>query len=134
VFEWDTQKRIENVQAHGVDFVRAARMFANPVLEVQDARSFGEKRFFALGHVAGFFMVVTWTPRGRRRRLLAAWRADREDEVIYRTAIPVTARQAAGRNPGRRALPGQSRGGVLEGGHASLPDPGSKAGKGPSRS
>ena len=32
-FEWDENKREDNVQKHGVDFVRAALMFSNPLLE-----------------------------------------------------------------------------------------------------
>jgi uncharacterized DUF497 family protein len=133
MFEWDSQKRVENFQAHGVDFVRAAKMFDNPVLEREDTRRFGERRFVSLGHVGGFFMVVSWKPNGTRKRLLSAWRADHEDESIYCAAIPAPARDTSGHQPGRRALPPQPRRGLLANGQPALPNPRPPNGKGPSR-
>ncbi|MBI1361247.1 MAG: BrnT family toxin [Alphaproteobacteria bacterium] len=130
MFEWDTARAADNLATHGVDFVRAARMFDNPVLEREDTRQFwGERRFIAIGHADGMYLVVVWAPRGARKRILSAWRADRADETFYRAAIPQPAGPSAGPQPGRRALPGQSRGGLLEIGRArlSLPKPPSRA-------
>jgi hypothetical protein len=126
MFEWDETKAAENLSSHGVDFVRAARMFDFPVLEREDTRQFwGEKRFISIGQLHGFVMVVSWTPRGARKRILSAWRADRDDEGFYRAAVPQAAGASAGLQPGRRALPAFSGGGLLEFGRArlSLPKP-----------
>ncbi len=50
-FEWDERKRESNIKTHDVDFVRAARIFANPVLErLVDREDYGEERWIALGH------------------------------------------------------------------------------------
>ena len=38
LFEWDENKRQRNLQKHGVDFVRAVKMFSNPILERTDDR------------------------------------------------------------------------------------------------
>ncbi len=63
------------MEEFGVDFVRAAAMFDNPVLEREDTRQFhGERRFWPSARSGGFFMVVAWTPRGNRRRIVQAWR------------------------------------------------------------
>ncbi len=44
-FEWDEDKREANIRRHGVDFVRAAQMFSNPILERPDDREdYGEDR------------------------------------------------------------------------------------------
>ena len=126
MFEWDEAKAAENLSSHGVDFVRAARMFDFPVLEREDTRQFwGERRFLAIGQLHGFFMVVSWTPRGTRKRILSAWRADRDDEDFYRAAVPQAAGAAAGFEPGRRALAGVPGRSLLEIGRArlSLPKP-----------
>jgi uncharacterized DUF497 family protein len=32
-FEWDEQKRLENLEEHKVDFADAALIFENPVIE-----------------------------------------------------------------------------------------------------
>jgi uncharacterized DUF497 family protein len=130
MFEWDEAKAAENLSSHGVDFVRAARMFDFPVLEREDTRQFwGERRFISIGQLHGFVMVVCWTPRGARKRILSAWRADRDDEGFYRAAVPQTASAAAGLQPGRRALTSVAGGGLLEFGRArlSLPKPPSRS-------
>ena len=108
MFEWDYELRRRNLADHGVDFVRAARMFDNPVLEREDSRKFhGEKRMIALGHDGGMFLVVTWTPRGGRRRILSAWRADRDDEAIYGATVAQAARPYGGLQHRKPALPGR---------------------------
>jgi len=126
MFEWDEARAADNLASHGVDFVRAARMFDFPVLEREDQRQFwGERRFIAIGELHGFIMVVSWTPRGSRKRILSAWRADRDDESYYRAAVPHAAGASAGLQPGRRTLPALSGSGLLAIGRSrlSLPKP-----------
>ena len=49
-FEWDENKRISNLESHGVDFKDAALIFTNVVLEAEDKRGdYGERRFRAVG-------------------------------------------------------------------------------------
>ncbi|MBU6318451.1 MAG: BrnT family toxin [Alphaproteobacteria bacterium] len=126
MFEWEEARRAANLSTQGVDFVRVARMFDNPVLEREDDRQFhGEKRYIAIGFADGMYLVAVWAPRGVRRRLLAAWRADRDDEEHYRAAVPAATRayggpyatgRAATSEPWRRLLAGGS-------GRLSLPRP-----------
>ena len=62
LFEWDERKRSSNLQIHGVDFVRAAKMFRNPVLERPDDRDeYCEDRWIAIGHWDSYYMVVVYT-------------------------------------------------------------------------
>jgi uncharacterized protein len=126
MFEWDERNRTEILAQTGVDFVRAAKMFDNPVLEREDGRQFaGEKRWIALGQVDGDFLVVVSTVRQDRRRIVSAWRADRDDEDIYRAAFPETAGQSQGLHRFQRALPAKPGGGLLGLGRPplSLPKP-----------
>ncbi len=132
MIEWDEAARQDNLAGHGVDFVRAARMFDHPVLEREDDRQFhGERRYIALGMAGGMVLVATWTPRGNRRRLIAVWKGDADDEAVYRTAFPGQAGAHAGFDPFRRALPGQSRKGVLAHSLARLALPQPEADKDP---
>ncbi len=42
-FEWDRAKREVNLRKHGLDFLKAVRVFEGPVLERQDQRrDYGE--------------------------------------------------------------------------------------------
>ena len=51
MFEWDEEKRLQNIEIHGVDFLDAALIFENAVLEAVDPREdYGETRYRALGH------------------------------------------------------------------------------------
>jgi uncharacterized DUF497 family protein len=135
VFEWEETRREQNIAQYGVDFVRAAVMFDNPVLEREDPRQFhGEKRFHALGHVEGFFMVVAWTPRGARRHIVQAWKADRDDEAIYRAIVPYAGPQDGGLQRGHGKLAGKLRPRLLAGSGAALSLPKPQAGPTSSRS
>lgn len=84
MFEWDEKKRQTNIQKHEIDFVRAARIFQNPVLErIDDRADYGEKRIIALGHSNREFVVVVYTWRGEARRIISAWKAGTEEQGIY---------------------------------------------------
>lgn len=83
-FEWDENKREDNVQKHGVDFVRAALMFSNPLLERPDDREdYGEERWIAIGHWQDNHMVVVYTWRGENRRIISAWKAGKYEREEY---------------------------------------------------
>lgn len=77
--EWDEEKREANIKKHGVDFYRAAKIFANPVVECLDDREdYGEDRMIATGHWEDYFIVAVYTRRGANRRIISAWKAGRD--------------------------------------------------------
>ncbi len=50
LFEWDNDKRESNLEKHGVDFVRAVKMFSNSIIERPDNREgYGEDRWITVG-------------------------------------------------------------------------------------
>ena len=45
-FEWDEDKRVENIRKHGIDFVDVSSVFDGDTVMVEDARyNYGERRF-----------------------------------------------------------------------------------------
>ena len=79
-FEWDEAKRRANLQKHGVDFIDAAKIFLNPVLErVDDREDYGEERWIALGTYESAYFVIIYTWRGESRRIISAWKAGRHE-------------------------------------------------------
>jgi len=87
-FEWDEQKREANIKKHGVDFVRAAKIFANPVLDCLDnSKDYGEERRIAIEHWQGYFLVVVYAWRGESRRIISAWKAGRDEKENYYQAV-----------------------------------------------
>ena len=86
-FEWDENKRRSNIHKHGNDFVLAARIFLNPVLEVPDVEEHGEARTVAIGHWGENCLVVVYTWHGENRRIISAWKADKNDREAYYQSI-----------------------------------------------
>lgn len=87
-FEWDEAKAAANLKKHGVDFVRAAKMFRGPVFEAVNGRDYrGERRIKAIGEAEGLHLVVVYTLRGDVRRIISAWKAGRNDREKCKKAI-----------------------------------------------
>ncbi|HEV8014498.1 MAG TPA: BrnT family toxin [Stellaceae bacterium] len=88
-FEWDERKRLANLAKHGVDFVRAIRIWENErVLVLEDRRrDYRERRFQAFGFVDGMLLMAAFTWRERRCRIISARRASRDERQAYRETI-----------------------------------------------
>ena len=83
-FEWDEEKRLSNIEEHGVDFRDAALIFEGPVITKEDTREdYGERGFRALGKVDNEYYVVAYTWRGSSCRIISAWRVDEEGKKRY---------------------------------------------------
>ena len=86
--EWDEDKRERNIEDHGIDFVRAAKIFENPIVEcLDDRKDYGEERDIAIGHWEENFLVVVYTWRGKNRRIISAWKAGRNEKRTYHESI-----------------------------------------------
>jgi uncharacterized protein (DUF4415 family) len=71
-----------NLDEHGVDFLHAALIFENPVVEAEDSRSdYGEIRIRALGHMDDDYYLVVYTWRGNARRIISAWKVGEDGKT-----------------------------------------------------
>jgi uncharacterized protein len=98
-FEWDEQKRLSNLEKHGIDFVRACQIFEGFTVEFEDNRYDyedtwgelnspprdvrGEERFIAIGEINGQILTVVCTYRGDAIRLISARPATRYERNLY---------------------------------------------------
>ncbi|HVV94146.1 MAG TPA: BrnT family toxin [Hyphomicrobiales bacterium] len=88
LFEWDEDKRLDNIAEHGVDFRLAALVFESPVLEAEDRRAdYGERRYRALGRVDDEYFLVAFTWRGDRRRIISAWKVGEDGKRRYQAIL-----------------------------------------------
>lgn len=72
-FEWDPEKECANIAKHRLSFETAARVFLDPFLvEVEDERNYDELRWIATGMVEGRVLIVVYTMRGARYRIISA--------------------------------------------------------------
>ncbi len=83
-FEWDPGKARENIRVHGINFAVAAGVFNNPYLQWEDADAKGENRWVALGlDDLGRLLVVAYTYRQGKIRLISARKAGKREEKVY---------------------------------------------------
>ena len=84
-FEYDSAKAAENLKKHKVSFADAEGALEDPLaVTVEDPDAKGEKRFVTVGlGSAGELLVVVWTERDERCRLISARRATRKERKHY---------------------------------------------------
>lgn len=82
--EWDDRKNETNLKKHGIDFEFAQEIFRGRFISKVDARkNYGEVRLLALGTFAGFTLLVVYTMRGDKVRIISARRANEEERRVY---------------------------------------------------
>ena len=84
VFEWDRRKAEINLKRHAVDFADAVAVFSDDSAITLQDDSNGEERFVSVGLDAlGRVLVVAFSWRGERIRLISARRATRRERRQY---------------------------------------------------
>ncbi len=83
-YEWDRRKAAANLRKHAVDFADAVGVFSDPLaLTVPDDYP-DEERFVTIGtDTLGQLLVVVYTWRDQRIRLISARRATRQEMRRY---------------------------------------------------
>jgi uncharacterized protein len=88
MFEWDEEKRQQNLLKHGVDLLYAAQIFEGEVVKIVDDRQdYGETRYLALGTIGGDIFAVVYTMRGDNIRLISARKARKKEYERYQNRI-----------------------------------------------
>jgi uncharacterized protein len=87
--EWDPNKAKINLEKHGVRFSDAEAVLYDPnALSFEDTTAQGEQRFVVIGldHLWRL-LVVIYTERGDRIRLISARQAIRSERLKYESGI-----------------------------------------------
>ena len=88
-FEWDPEKNERNIARRGIDFVWATGIFLGPIVErIDTRRDYGETRWIAIGAVEDMELVVVYTWRASRRRIISARKAHESERERYRQVFP----------------------------------------------
>ena len=83
-FEWDENKRLSNIQKHGIDFVRALDAFWDPQsFEYRSRADHEEQRCVLVGKADGRLLAVIYVTRGLRIRIISARLARREERKLW---------------------------------------------------
>jgi uncharacterized protein len=84
-FEWDERKAESNLAKHGVCFDQAVDALDDPdALEVVDRRvDYGEERVILTGRSASGVLVIVYTERDSKIRIISARKASRSERDNY---------------------------------------------------
>ncbi|MBI2977020.1 MAG: BrnT family toxin [Chloroflexi bacterium] len=85
-FEWGPAKADKNLAKHGVSFIEAATVFADPLSVVFDDpdHSGDENRFIIVGtSIRRRLLVVAHTDRSDRTRIISAREATNSERQFY---------------------------------------------------
>ncbi len=86
LLEWDQNKNIVNIKKHDIDFCDAWIIFDSPMLRKKDyRRNYGEERWIALGKLQYLTVVVIYTHRSDKIRIISIRRANRHECKAYET-------------------------------------------------
>ncbi|WP_321911900.1 MULTISPECIES: BrnT family toxin [unclassified Paraburkholderia] len=78
--EFDGVKRASALAERGLDFARAAEVFAGRNLTRRDDRNdYGEVRFTTAGWLDARIVIVVWTQRGAARRIISMRKANERE-------------------------------------------------------
>jgi uncharacterized DUF497 family protein len=85
-FEWDENKRLSNVEKHGLDFVDCLDVFLDPdAFAYLSVRSDAERRYVVVGRIGERSVSVVFTRRGSLVRLISARISSRNERRQYET-------------------------------------------------
>jgi len=83
-FEWDENKRLINLQRHGIDFADIWRVFANETHTVTDDRfEYGEVRYLSFGLLFGEVVAVSHTETDEITRIISIRKAEKYEQETY---------------------------------------------------
>ncbi len=87
-FEWDERKARANLRKHRVDFADAATIFEDDLAVTMVDEDSEEDRYVTIGMDAvGRVLVVAYTIRDRRIRIISARRAAKRELIDYERAV-----------------------------------------------
>lgn len=84
-FEWDQAKAASNLAKHKVSFKQARDVFRDPfAIELLDDREdYGEVRLILIGMTAERMLVVVYTIRDEKVRIISAREAEANERRFY---------------------------------------------------
>jgi len=88
-FEWDSAKAAANIRKHGIDFADAVGVFDDPFALSKAEPDEDEARYVGVGSdMLGRVLVVIYTHRAQRIRIISARRATPSERRTYEAGLP----------------------------------------------
>ncbi|KHN51360.1 BrnT family toxin [Pectobacterium fontis] len=90
MISYDENKRLSNLEKHGIDFNDAPLVFEGFTITREDTRyEYGELRYQTLGLLGDVVVVmVAHTPRGNDDHIISMRKADKHEQKYYWNHYP----------------------------------------------
>ena len=86
--EFDEEKRRLTLINRGLDFDHANHLFEGCHFTSEDNRfDYGETRYISIGMIGADVVVVVWTERQKRRRIISMRKANSDERGEYHDAL-----------------------------------------------
>ena len=82
-FEFDKRKSQSNKKKHGIDFIEAQALWADPDRIEIPAKTVDEQRFLIIGKIVDQYWSTIITYRGEKIRIISVRRSRKEEIEIY---------------------------------------------------
>lgn len=83
-FEWDEDKRRQNIRKHGLDFRDAFLVFEEETYTDVDERfDYKEQRYYTIGMLRGMTVVISHTETPELIRIISFRMAKKYEEELY---------------------------------------------------
>ncbi len=86
--EWNLKKNKSNQEKHGLSFEDAVLVFQGETVNVLDDRyDYGEVRYTAFGELMGRAVVIAYTHRENRIRIISMRKANEREKKYYQKRL-----------------------------------------------
>jgi len=83
-YEWDEEKRDNNLTTRNIDFAVATGFAWDEALTIEDTRSnYNEPRFLSYAPIADRLYAMVWTQRGDTCRIISLRKANKREVLRY---------------------------------------------------
>jgi len=85
---WDETKRQANLKKHGLDFADTEKVFAGPLVLIEDNREdYGEQRMIGIGLLDCLVVLVVHVESDETIRIISMRKADTDEiDLFYKNA------------------------------------------------
>lgn len=82
--EYDENKRLATLENRELDFASAELVFQGKHFSIQESRqNYGEDRFITAGFLDSDLVVLVWTPRDNKRRIISMRKANEREQKRF---------------------------------------------------
>ncbi len=82
-FEFDPQKSKKNKEKHGIDFIKAQKLWEDPYRIEIPAKYVDEPRYLLIGRIKEKYWSAIFTYRSNKIRIISVRRARKDEKEIY---------------------------------------------------